>query len=85
MQADHDPREDGSMSMAWQIRKRSREAKTVVGRGEPGGDAVQSGQGGVFLVQAEVFGQPCLGIACAWAEEVQPVSKNTLGFAGKSV
>jgi hypothetical protein len=46
---------------------------------------VQSGPGGVFLVRAEVFGQPCLGIACAWAEEVQTVSKKTLGFAGKSV
>jgi hypothetical protein len=43
MQADHGPREDGSMIMAWRIRKRSREAKTVVGRDELGGDAVQSG------------------------------------------
>jgi hypothetical protein len=52
---------------------------------ELGGDAVQSGQGGVFLVRAEVFGRPCFGIACAWAEEVQPVSRKTLGFAEKSV
>jgi hypothetical protein len=43
MQADHGPREGGSVSMAWQIRKRSRKAKTVVGRDELGGDTVQSG------------------------------------------
>jgi hypothetical protein len=41
----------------------------------------QSGQGGFLLVRAEVFGRPCFGIACAWAEEVQPVSRKTLGFA----
>jgi hypothetical protein len=45
----------------------------------------QSGQGGFLLVRAEVFGRPCFGIACAWAEEVQPVSRKTLGFAEKSV
>jgi hypothetical protein len=45
----------------------------------------QSGKGGFLLVRAEVFGQPCFGIACAWAEEVQPVSRKTLGFAEKSV
>jgi hypothetical protein len=45
----------------------------------------QSGQGGVLLVRAEVFGRPCFGIACAWAEEVQPVSRKTLGFTEKSV
>jgi hypothetical protein len=65
MQVDHGPREDRSKSMAWRIRKRSREVKTVIGRDELGGDAVQSGQGGVFLVRAEVFGRPCFGIACA--------------------
>jgi hypothetical protein len=43
----------------------------------------QSGQGGFLLVRAEVFGWPCFGIACAWAEEVQPVSRKTLGFAEK--
>jgi hypothetical protein len=43
MQVDHGPREDGSMSMAWRIRKRSHEAKAVVGRDELGGDAVQPG------------------------------------------
>jgi hypothetical protein len=32
-------------------------------------------------VQAEVFGQPCFSIACAWAEEAQPVSRRTLRFA----
>jgi hypothetical protein len=36
--------------MAWRIRKRSREAKTVVGRDELGGDTVQSGQGGFLLM-----------------------------------
>jgi hypothetical protein len=71
--------------MARQVGRRSCEAKTVVGRDELGGDAVQSGQGGVFLVRAEVFGRPCFGIACAWAEEVQPVSRKTLGFMEKSV
>jgi hypothetical protein len=44
----------------------------VVGRDELGGDAVQSGQGGFLLVRAEMFGRPGFGIACAWAEEVQP-------------
>jgi hypothetical protein len=85
MQADHDPREGGSVSMAWRIRKRSREAKTVIRRDELGGDAVQSGQGGFFLMRAEVFGWPGFGITCAWEEEVQPVSRKTLGFAEKSV
>jgi hypothetical protein len=80
-----DPREGGSVSTAWRIRKRSREAKTVVGRVELGGDAVQSGQGGFLLVRAEVFGRPGFGIACAWEEEVQPVSRKTLGFAEKSI
>jgi hypothetical protein len=60
------------VSMAWQIRKRSREAKTVVRRDELGRDAVQLGQGGFLLVRADVFGRPGFGIACAWAEEVQP-------------
>jgi hypothetical protein len=32
-------------------------------------------------VRAGVFGRPYFGIACAWAEEVPPVSRNTLGFA----
>jgi hypothetical protein len=73
------------VSMAWRIRKRCREAKTVVGRDELGGDAVQSGRGGFLLVRAGVFGRPCFGIACAWAEEVQLVSRKTLGFAKKSV
>jgi hypothetical protein len=72
MQAGLDPREGGSVSMAWRIRKKSREAKTVVGRNELRGDAVQSGQGGFLSVRAEVFGRPGFGIACAWAEEVQP-------------
>jgi hypothetical protein len=72
MQTGLDPREGRSMSMAWQIRKRSHEAKTVVRRDELGGDAVQSGQGGFLLVRAEMFGRPGFGIACAWAEEVQP-------------
>jgi hypothetical protein len=85
MQADHGPREGGSVSIAWRIRKRSREAKTVVGRDELGVDAEQSGQRRFLPVRAEVFGRPGLGIACAWEEEVQPVSKKTLGFAGKSV
>jgi hypothetical protein len=44
----------------------------VVGRDKLGGDAVQSGQGGFLLVRAEMFGRPGFGIACAWAEEVQP-------------
>jgi hypothetical protein len=65
-----DPREGGSVSMAWRIKKRSREAKTVVGRDELGGDTVQSGQGGFLLVRAEVFSRPGFGIACAWEEEV---------------
>jgi hypothetical protein len=85
MQADHGPREGGSVITAWRIRKRSREAKTVVGRDELGGDAVQSSQGGFLLVRAEMFGRPDFGIACAWEEEVQPVSRKTLGFAEKSV
>jgi hypothetical protein len=71
--------------MAWRIRKGSREAKTVVGRDELGGDAVQSRQGGFLLVRAEVFGRPGFGIACAWEEEVQPVNRKTLGFAEKLV
>jgi hypothetical protein len=58
--------------MAWRIRKRSHGAKAVVGRDELGGDVVQSGQGGFLLVRAEMFGRPGFGIACAWAEEVQP-------------
>jgi hypothetical protein len=39
--------------MAWRIRKRSREAKTVVERDELGGDAVRSGQGGFLLVREQ--------------------------------
>jgi hypothetical protein len=72
MQVDHGLREDGggSVSMAWRIRKKSREAKTVVGRNKLRGDAMQSGQGGFLFVRAEVFGRPDFGIACAWAEEV---------------
>jgi hypothetical protein len=65
MQADHGPRESGSASMVWRIKKRSREAKTVVERDELGGDAVQSSQGGFLLVRAEMFGRPDFGIACA--------------------
>jgi hypothetical protein len=45
----------------------------------------QSDQGGFLLVRAEVFGRPCFSITCAWAEEVQPVSRETLGFGEKSV
>jgi hypothetical protein len=71
--------------MAWRIRKGSREAKTVVGHDELGGDAVQLGQGGFLLVRAEVFGRPGFGIACAWEEEVQPVNRKTLGFTEKLV
>jgi hypothetical protein len=41
----------------------------------------QSGLGGFLLVRAEVFGRPCFSIACAWAEDVQPVNKKTLRFA----
>jgi hypothetical protein len=85
MQADHGLRESGNVSTAWRIRKRSREAKTVVRRVELGGDAVQSGQGRFLLVRAEVFGPPGFGIACAWEEEVQPVNRKTLGFAEKSI
>jgi hypothetical protein len=40
-------------------RKKSREAKTVVGRDELGRDMVQSGQGGFLGVRAGAFGQPC--------------------------
>jgi hypothetical protein len=71
--------------MARQVGRRSCEAKTVVGRDELGGDAVQSGQGGFLLLRAEVFDRPCFGITCAWAKEVQPVSRKTLGFTEKSV
>jgi hypothetical protein len=85
MQANYGPREGGGVSMACRIRKGSREAKTVVGRDELGGDAVQSRQGGFLLVQAEVFGRPGFGIACAWEVEVQPVNRKTLGFAEKLV
>jgi hypothetical protein len=35
----------------------------------------QSGQGGFLLMQARMFGRPCFSIACAWAEEVQLVSR----------
>jgi hypothetical protein len=41
----------------------------------------QSGRGGFLLVRAKVFGRPYFSIACAWAEEVQPVSRRTLRFA----
>jgi hypothetical protein len=75
MQADHGPNEGESMSIAWQIRKRSREAKTVVGRDELGGDAVQSGQRRFLPVRAEVFGRPGFGIAYAWKKGVQLVSR----------
>jgi hypothetical protein len=39
--------------MEWRIRKKSREAKTVVGRNELRGDAVQSGQGGFLFVRGQ--------------------------------
>jgi hypothetical protein len=53
MQAGLDPHEGGSVSMAWRIRKKSREVKTVVGRNELRGDAVQSGQGGLLFVRGQ--------------------------------
>jgi hypothetical protein len=41
----------------------------------------QSGQGGFLLMGAKMFGRPCFSIACAWAEEVQLVSRKILRFA----
>jgi hypothetical protein len=80
-----DPRGGREALIARQVRKRSRKAKIVVGCDELGGDAVQSDQGGFLLVRAEVSCRPGFGIACAWEEEVQLMSRKTLGFVEKSV
>jgi hypothetical protein len=78
MQAGLDPREGGSVSMAWRIRKKSREAKTVVGRNELGGDAVQSGQGGVSscasrgVQSTRLWHRMCVGRGSLTCEQENP-------------